>query len=281
MRKILIPTDFSDCAQNALRVGAQLAKKADASIFLFHIYNTAIDWIKLTLEQEKQYPETHKEIALAKSQLKDLANSELFEGLDVSWEVAINRNIQSIVQEADITQSDLIVMGTHGTSGWRKWLMGTFTQKIVRLAHCPVLAVPENIQEFSPEIIVVAADFDEPHNMMPTIVQVLDLAYWSGADIHLLKINTPNAPRNSNIELGDWKDLIEYHLAELVTVNIGLYVTVEEGIIDYANKVNAGLIVMETHGRTGFTRYLMGNLSETVVNQSNLPVLVTRYQPPA
>ena len=69
MKKILIPTDFSDCAKAAEKAGLTIAERAQAEIYFMHILSTGIDWVKLPMEKEDLYPETKAQIAHAKTAL--------------------------------------------------------------------------------------------------------------------------------------------------------------------------------------------------------------------
>ena len=74
--------------------------------------------------------------------------------------------------------------------------------------------------------------------------------------------------------------MVEYKFAEIHTVKIDAFDTVEGSIIKHADQIGADMIAMETHGRTGFKRFVMGNLSETVVNHAPVPVLIMKLHPP-
>ena len=95
-------------------------------------------------------------------------------------------------------------------------------------------------------------------------------------DVHLLKVKGPHD--EADFDSGVWKGLVEHNFAKKATVDIDAYETVDEGIIKYAESVDADLIVIATHGRTGLSRFFMGNLSEVVVNYSPIPVLVTHFE---
>ncbi len=276
MKNIFVPTDFSKCAEKAARAAAEIAARANCDIQLVNIFSTPVDWERLTKEEEEHFPYTRQQINKRKGLLEELSKSDYFEGLQVDWTLAVNRDLKdTIAKLSESKTDDLIVMGTHGATGWRRKLMGTQTQKMIRTAHCPVLAIPTKTQNFQPKRIVFASDFVEPHNMLPTLMLVLNFAYWFGAEIYLLQIELPGMKTPFNP--GVWKDLISYKFAEPRKLRIGLFDNIEEGIIKGIEKLDADMVVMETHGRTGFARFLMGSLSEYVITHSPIPVLITRF----
>ncbi len=276
MKKIFVPTDFSDCADKAVKIAGQIAKYTDASIHLFHVIQLPFDWVSLYVETDERYAEVSLIINQAREKMEKWVNSELFQSLEnVNWSIDFNKTVYDIVKEADLTNSDLIVMGTHGASGWKDWIIGSNTQKVIRMANCPVLAVPEKAGDFDPKKVLVASDFSNPDGMQETINITTDFTEVYSADIVLLKVLT--SYDDENFEIGPWQELVDYEIATVDVFKITDNQTVEGTILGYAQAIKADMIVMETHGRRGIARFFMGNLSEEIANHASIPVLVTRY----
>lgn len=274
MNRIFLPTDFSDIANNAARLAANIARKSGANIYLFHLLSLPVDWERITVNEEKHFPELKALIANTKKRLSDFASSEMFTGLKVEWEVFINDTIEHIVRHAEALQSDLIVMGTHGSSGFNELVIGSNTQKIVRYSNCPVIAVNELPTDYQLKEIALFSDFNTSDNYRKLFAHALEVANVFSAKMHLVKVLTPTDPGEYNI--GELEEFVDKSVVRKDFVRIEYLRTVEEGIFDYIRKHKIDLVVMGTHGRTGLMRLIMGSVAEIVVNHSPVPVMVAR-----
>jgi nucleotide-binding universal stress UspA family protein len=138
---ILVPTDFSDHARQALEYAKELARRLGATLHLIHVVEPIIypaEWgysqIGLTeLEQELT--------RLAEREIAQLVEALRAEGLTVRGEVLHGRASEQIVRYAQEHGIGLISIGTHGRSGLEHLLFGSTTERVLRKAPCPVLAV--------------------------------------------------------------------------------------------------------------------------------------------
>lgn len=144
MRTILAPTDFSDAALAGVRTAAILAGHLDASVVLVHVFDpedlmpaAPVAWSSLA------YEEMIERLRKTAVQRLQETRGEFPEGVEVSIELLHHGSAaQAITQHAADIGADLIVMSTHGRTGFKRFLLGSITEKTVRLASCPVLAVP-------------------------------------------------------------------------------------------------------------------------------------------
>lgn len=141
IKKILCPTDFSEPARSGLEAAAELAEKFSAEIVLVNVlspvpaiaaggYNLGKVRDGLEREARKMMEKTVAELSAKNLQV----SSHIVDGIGT-------RPSEYIVQMAEEEQADLIVMATHGQSGWGRVFFGSVTEKVVRLAECPVLTV--------------------------------------------------------------------------------------------------------------------------------------------
>ena len=148
LERIVVPTDFSDCAKQALAYGSELAKRFGAQLHLVHVTQppAAVYAYAAPLPEAALYPEEAAE--------KELAELEVPDADELSKvERTVLRGVPfvEIVRHAKQNDADLIVMGTHGRSGLQHMLMGSVSEKVVRKASCPVLTVrPEGHQFVMP-----------------------------------------------------------------------------------------------------------------------------------
>ncbi|MHB1279135.1 MAG: universal stress protein, partial [Bacteroidia bacterium] len=112
MKKILVPTDFSDCAKVAEDIGLEIAKKANAEIHFLHLLMTPVDWVKLPLDKEKLYPETKAQIGHAKSELEKLKRKAEKMGLKAKEFLVFNKGREEIDHHIKHHQHDFSVIGS-------------------------------------------------------------------------------------------------------------------------------------------------------------------------
>lgn len=275
MKKILVPTDFSENARQALDVAVKIAKKIDAEIVLLHV-NEQIGAALPVSEYYYTYDRTIEERYLnmvhenLERMLGEVANSLGFEDIRTS---VIGGSFTTIVNEVVQTEGiDLIVMGTKGASGLKEFFVGSNTEKIVRSAKCPVLTIHEGeVNEFKNVVVPTTLETDQKR----LFEGLRDWEAIFGGKFYLLYINNPGAYRGDHdiearekqlVEATGLKD-VEIYKTETFTLNE------EQVIFDFAKERNADLIVMGTHQRRGLAHILLGSLTEDTINHAAIPVL--------
>jgi len=275
MKNILVPTDFSDCARLAERIGLEIAQKANAEIHFLHLIKTPVDWVKLPLGKEDRYPKTKEEIASAEVELHTLKKSAEDLGLKVEVFLVFNKGREEIDHHIKQHHHDFIVMGSHGAGGLRK-VVGSNTQRVVRNAHCPVLVIKPNTKKLDVKNIVFASSFEE--DVHPQFIKVIEFADLMGANIHLLNVNIPDHFVYTETAEARMKEFLEQCPRGTCSINIYNSWREEAGIKQFATKVDADVISLITHGKSGFLKMLEAGISENLVNQSELPVLVVNIK---
>ena len=159
MKNILVPTDFSACANNASAIGINLAKKSKAEIHFLHIVSTPVEWRKLPKEKEKNFPEILKHIGYAKAELSKWVKKAEKQGLKAKQFMVFNADNDEILKHLKHHKHDFIVMGSHGSKGIKELLIGSNAQKIIRFSPVPVLVVKDKQKRFEVKNIVYASVF--------------------------------------------------------------------------------------------------------------------------
>jgi nucleotide-binding universal stress UspA family protein len=143
MRLILSPIDFSNFSVSALAVARDLAAKYGSELLLVHV----VPFIPKLPAGASPFSSADYEnelIESAKRQLKDLAAEAQRSGLRARYIVGLaNEPAMEILRIAEAEKADLILIATHGMSGWRRLAFGSVTEKVVRTADCPVLVLRE------------------------------------------------------------------------------------------------------------------------------------------
>lgn len=271
MKRILVPTDFSDHAEYALKVAAQIARDNDGEIYLLHMLelpgqgNDAIG-------TSSEIPEIMFFMEKAREMLGDIQNEPYLQGIEVTELIQFERAFDGIIKTAKKNDVDLIVMGSHGASGFREMFIGSNTEKVVRTSDIPVLVIKREEQAFNPEKLVFASDFSD--EIKAPFAKVVDFANSFNAKLHLAYINTPNDFRSTHAaEKMIHNFAAGFQFKNGYSAHIYNDVNVEKGILHFSNSINADLIGMCTHGRKGLAHFFNGSISEDLVNHAVRPVV--------
>ncbi len=270
MKKILVPTDFSNEAENAVKVAAQLAKKHNFEIVLLHMLDLPIQQLN-TGSAPADLPEAMYFMKLAHKQFESVLKKDYLQGITVTESVDFHDITKGILETCEREHIDLIIMGSHGAEGLKELFIGSNAEKVVRHSNTPVLVIKNNHEHFDIKEFVFASDFKNDNK--ETYAQAVKLAKLFDAKIHLLYVNTPSnfvTTATSKVRIFDF---IEGQDHNNYTINIYNDETVEKGILNFSKIINADLIGISTHGRQGIAHFFNGSISEDLVNHANRPVI--------
>ncbi len=271
MKRILVPTDFSDCARAAENFGMYLARKAKAEICFLHLQSTPVDWVKLSLEKEKLYPETKAQIASSNSELEKLKRRAEKMGVKAEHSLIFNKGREEIDKVLKVGRYDFVVMGSHGADGFKE-LMGTNTQRVIRYSPVPVFVVKRELKRNELRDIVFASTFDE--NVLPAFRQVQEFSRLFNSKLHLLFVNTPYYFKGTKEAEADMETFVRKASTDVkYTKHIYSAHNQEFGIQNFSMDIRASAIAVVTHGKTGIARTFSHSVSESLVNHSEIPIL--------
>lgn len=270
MKKILVPTDFSDHAHYALKVASEIAKKNNGEIILLHM-------LELPHQAGDAIGSGHDlpEIMLFKNaainKLEDLMDDECLDGLKVSEIVQFELAFEGIMTVSKKNGIDLIVMGSHGASGFKEMFIGSNAEKVVRNSDVPVLIIKKEQSTFNVEKFVFASDFTD--EIRKPFEKVVEFANKFGSELHLVMINTPSSFKPTHVAHEIMNNFVSKFVINKFSTHIYNDTNVENGILNFANHINADLIGMSTHGRKGLAHFFNGSISEDLVNHAVRPVV--------
>lgn len=294
--KILIPTDFSECSNKALDLALLLAQRFAASLHLLHVVVMHSDDPFSPVSQLPDAGEIYQRLEeLAASEMRDLLSARPADTLDVR---TVQRQAVAaapdIVEYAEEKQIDLLVMGAHGRRGFRRFLLGSVTEEVVRLAPCPVLTLraTEETEIGAWRTLLVPYDFSDQSKL--ALRTAREIAEGDGSRIVVLhvveppldpQIYAPVHDRYTDFDSARLAKEIRGFFAEQVEEILGSAVDHEievvEGnagaqITEAAERWGADLIVISTHGWTGWQRFVLGSVTERVVRSASCPVLTLK-----
>jgi nucleotide-binding universal stress UspA family protein len=290
---ILHPTDFSEPAWRAFNLAGSLAHVQGARLIVLHVADPLTDPAHplvggLPLDKQRQ--------------LLEQLRLEVH-GVPVERRLASGGPAAEILKTARETGCDLIVMGTHGRTGLGRLFMGSVAEQVVRQAPCPVVTVKSAPREPAPEAegaseaaaqppaapirtVLHPTDFSEPCAEAFRVACALARDQSARLIVVHVAVGPPVAPVNQPLPPPlpeDPRAKLEELLRQSQASAPGLQADyrVEQGhaatcIVGAAQETQCDLIVMGTHGRTGFGRALMGSVAEQVLRTAPCPVVTVR-----
>ena len=270
MRKILVPTDFSDQAENALKVAAQLARKHNCEIYLLHILEIPLQRVD-PLNSYSDLPEAVFFMKLAHQRFETLINKSYLKDIVLHETVDLHEIFKGIFHVCKKNDIDLIIMGSNGSSGLTEMLIGSNTEKVVRTSDTPVLVIKKEHSSFKVNDFVFASDFKK--ESIPSYKKAINFAVIISAKIHLLMVNTPNKFITTKSAMRRMRSFIDASNFSNYSINIYNDANIEKGIMNFSESIGAHLIGMSTHGRQGISHFFNGSISEDLVNHAKRPVI--------
>lgn len=270
MKRILVPTDFSEQAENALKVAAQLAKKHDCEIYLLHILEIPLQEVD-PITSYNSLPEALFFMKLAHQKFEKLKDKTYLEGLIIHEIVDFHEIFKGIFQVCKKQQIDLIIMGSNGVSGLREMLIGSNTEKVVRTSETPVLVIKNKHETFKVNDFVFASDFKDESKK--TYGNAIKFAKTLGSKIHLLMVVTPAKFITTSVAQNRIEVFANSFDFSNYTINMYNDISIEKGIMNFSQAISADLIGMSTHGRQGISHFFNGSISEDLVNHAKRPVI--------
>lgn len=281
--KILVPTDFSELSEKALDVANRFAKLMDGTVTPFHSHIPISEMDEpYALGMSSQMYQDFDQIEDALSdRLSQLAEEKVDKKRLEKPIVMMGNPAQSIIDVSE--EYDYIVMSTHGRTGFTRFLLGSVAEKVLRLAHTPVLIVEDESDVDDFKKILVTTDFSENAAIAYPYAKIV--AEKAGADldlVHVISFDQLDDEEEGSISLSNLREkrikvLEKEHFHSLKgKVNSTVIVSQDsphEAIFNHVKENNYNLIVMATVGRTGINYLMMGSTTANLVRHVNTAVL--------
>ncbi|HEX7734617.1 MAG TPA: universal stress protein [Ktedonobacteraceae bacterium] len=312
-QRILVPLDGSERARQALPVAARIARDSGGSLLLLSVMHLPLNF---TWQMETGLMQVDSRIAVHQEQeaeLAALASSEELKGIKVTREVVEDLPAQAILEKAQSSQADLIVMCSHGRSGITHWALGSVAQKVARHSPIPVLILhagwpmalpPHGIR---PVRVMVALDGSllAENALLPAARLSEILSTPLPGAVHLVRsLPFPTdfdcgqddafarAGQQAKQDAQTYLQSIQQQLASQtnvhITCSIASSLDTAETLISIAETgegsglagitESSDIIALTTHGRSGLARWVMGSIPERILGTTRLPLLIVRPQ---
>lgn len=299
IRRILCPVDFSRFSHHAYEQAVELAREFGAEITVLHacavapVTSLAPVGAPLALEPARLTGETRRAVM---AELREFTDEVDAGGLSVKTTINEHAPVEAIIGTATSWPADLIVIGTHGRSGFERLMLGSVAEKVLRKAPCPVLTVPRRMisarHAFTFARILCAVDFS------PASLRALEYAASIAAakgpgvqTLHVIELFSEGAGMRDELVLDtpDFRAALirdaQRRLHEIVSDDLRQRCPIAESvtmgkayreILRIAADERADLIVLGVQGRTAADLLLFGSTTQHVVRQAECPVLTIR-----
>lgn len=279
MNKILVPTDFSTEAEEALAAATSLARKANSEILVLHVIEDPIV-NQLNVIGEVGYDPTENVylkllIDKTKQRLESIVSDPKFSDIKISYKVEIGNPFSTIAESIANHSCALIVMGSRGASGIKELLMGSVADKTTRYAKCPVITIKAKTNLADVKHIVYATDLKDEQDQL--IDDIKKLQEFYGAFIHILKVYDSTWVKKEDVE-ERIRAFAEFHNLKNYTVNVEQSINEAETILDFAREIEADIIALGAHDRHGLLHLIANHVSKNVVNHSHRAVWTKSFK---
>jgi nucleotide-binding universal stress UspA family protein len=297
--RILCPTDFSDASDHAIDLAVVIARAYSARVTAIHVTGAAAVPPQLGIPAGGMPGE--EEIAALRAKTEAQFSAAARAGVAVDVCVETGSAADQILARAGMETADMIVMGTHGSGGFKHLVLGSVTERVLRQARCPVVTVPPRAQATSRvpfRRLLCAIDFSE--SSLAALEYATSLAVESDAALTMLHViewpwDEPPPPNLDELPAAQAAALREYRRycermasAELEALVAGVSNSLKTPttrlchgkpyvqILDAAAKENSDLIVVGVHGRNPVDLMLFGSTANQIVRRATCPVLTLR-----
>jgi nucleotide-binding universal stress UspA family protein len=287
-KKILSAIDFSTFTDSIFSYSVALCKKYDAKLLLAHVttdLNTLLEHSETALDVE----------ALQKSNIRyaQARLEERVKGLPIENEIIISQGKPAdiISRIASEQQADMVITATHGKAGFKRILLGSVTEKLIKTLHCPLLVLPLQEHDLMPpaaiEIklkkILVGCDFSSDSKL--AFDYGLSLAQEFQAELHLSHVIKPSLYKREREGINQLRDRLKKKLDSMVPEASRDWCTAKTALLDgepymvlmdYAKEQEMDMIVLGIRGHTLWEKLLVGSTTDRLIRHSPRPVLAVR-----
>ena len=235
-----------------------------------HVLSTPVDWLKLNKSQEKNYPDTIKEIGIAKDKLNKLVKKANDAGVEAKEILNYNLGVSDLCDYIEQHNYDLVLIGSHGISDFSEVMLGSNAQRLLRNAKVPLLVLKaKNKSDYKK--LLFASNFEE--EAKNAFKKALDFAKLNQSDVHLLYVNVPYHFEDTSTTMARMKKFEKISDGLVKGKHIYNSHGEEKGILEFSEENNIDIISLTTHGKSGFMRMLAPSIAESLANHSGVPVL--------
>jgi len=275
MKTILVPVDFSEYSEYALEVAASIAKNNAANIVVVHMLGLSNAF--LSKDEAEEVFNAIYYMKLSKKKFKEFLNKPYLKNIEVTETIKNYKVFTEINELANEFQADLIVMGSHGVTGFSDVFIGSNTEKVVRTSEIPVLVIKEKMKDFNIKRAIFVTDLELESS--EAYVKTRDFLLNFECKLELLYIKLPEYFQSTdeiNEKYSKFLNATGLNELDFPTINYYDEYSLESGVFNYCKKNDTDVIIIPTHGRRGLSHFFYGSFGEDIANHSNIPVITIK-----
>lgn len=266
--RLLACTDGSDEGRNAVTQALSLARLCGSKLYVLQVVEIVPEFeavapdLRACLEEE------------IRGQKAAVGSEAALTGVELDYRVLHSVSpFAAIIEEAEKIQPDLMILGRRGRSALTRLLMGSVTARVIGLSPFNVLVVPRGVPLVFQRLLIAS---DGSEFSQAALTEAIAMARHADADLFGVAVAREEG------EIIEAKEIVHGMLAAANREGVSFQgfspqgMAADEGIIRVALENQADLIVVGSHGRTGFKRLLVGSVTERVIGQTSCPVLVVK-----
>lgn len=275
MKKILVPIDFSKKSEFASKMAARIAKKSNSTVYLLHMIELPTGIVDMGSGSNFSIPESMLYLRKIKERITEFKEIFFHKNTEVQHSIRFQNPHEGIIKYSEKISADIIVMGSKGHSKFEEILIGSNTEKVVRTSKIPVIVVKRDNEKFRMRNLVFASSFKN-EDKKEVFRKFLDFANHFKSEIRLLKVNTPSRFESTYEATEKIKNFIaEFNLPKY-SINIYNDASVRKGILNFSRDIDADLIALSTHGRSGLSHLFSASVTKTLSKKALKPILTIK-----
>ncbi len=259
MNNIIVGFDFSTGSANAVDLTIDIANRWQNDIRLVYVKEKDEDETPIRAEIER----------------RNAGVAHLLKGIKLEYVIREGKVAEELAKQAEEDQALMIVVGTHGMSGFEKNWIGKNTYKTITDSPVPVLSVREDFN-FNKALERIVIPLDSTRETRQKVPFAARMAKTFGSEIHLLGLYTSDS-NDIKMLVNSYVDQVEKFLKKNEVAFHTEYVDAKKNLttttLDYADKINADLIVIMTEQEKSLTSWLIGDYAQQMLHQSKHPIL--------
>lgn len=275
MKKILVPIDFSKSSEYACKMAAKITEKSGSKVCLLHVIELPSGLADMGSRSSYTIPESMLYLRKIRDRIFDFKDRFFSKHQQVDHAIRFQNPCEGILACADKINADLIIMGSKGHSDFEEIFIGSNTEKVVRTAKIPVLVVKKDNEKFKFKNLVFASSFKND-DKKEILRKLIEFATIFDSKIHLLKITTPSNFESTFEAKKKIKAFVKEFSLPKHTITVYNDISVEKGILNFSQEINADLIALSTHGRSGLSHLFSASVTKNLSKSAIRPMLTIR-----
>lgn len=264
MNQLLVATDFSAAADNALHYAAKLANTIGASIKLLHVYSVPVsmnDMPVLMVSTESLKHNADEGLNRLREEVQ-----KKYQGVNITTESRLGDLRNELDDLCKHEQPMAIIIGAHGVSGFERVVFGSNATAIIRNAKVPVIAVPATYHDFKTQTILLATDLQNNHSIpVEKIKEWVDLLQ---SQLHIVHITS-----SKQTTTDEGNDLLNRFRPLNPTYETTYHHDLQKGIEAHIKKIGADMLLILPHQHSFLERLFLRLHTEDLIYNASVPVL--------